>query len=334
MAPQWSAATEERLAEGRPRTALLPDGRPRPSNEALLTDRESRGLSMRQHAGALGVAYSTYSSWFTASRKAGTAGQADTEEPIEALALDGESVGASMAPPSVVPPSVATPRAAAVYSAVVGRSNSQLIEAVARIYLPTGDDDYVCDATWGRGVFWRSFAEVNVVASDMVTMPEGGRHDFRKLPYMDDFFAASVLDPPYRHHGGSWLSHNYQNQKTTGEMSHADIIQMYRDGMREMKRITRPRGTIWVKTQNEIESGHQKWSHHEIFDIGTKELGLECVDEFVFVQESPPAIQGRQKHARKSHSYLLIFRKPIARTRKRQLWHFDGDDLSHVGAST
>ena len=64
-----------------------------------------------------------------------------------------------------------------------------------------------------------------------------------------------------------------------------------------------------MKCQDEIESGHQRWSHIEFLEIA-REIGFEAIDLFVLVQMQQPVYrQLAQQHTRKNHSYLWIFRK-------------------------
>ncbi len=88
--------------------------------------------------------------------------------------------------------------------------------------------------------------------------------------------------------------------------------------MKEATRILKRGGTLWVKTQDEIETGRQKRSSIEVFHLA-HELGLLDQDLFILMQEGTPPIQHRdQQHARKNHSYLWVFRKPLRTERRRQ----------------
>ncbi len=75
-------------------------------------------------------------------------------------------------------------------------------------------------------------------------------------------------------------------------------------------RILKPGGLLLVKCQDEIESARQRMSHIEIHDIAVHELGLTVKDLFVVTPKTKPVVQfKRQRHARKNHSYLWVFRK-------------------------
>ena len=79
--------------------------------------------------------------------------------------------------------------------------------------------------------------------------------------------------------------------------------------MLESERILKEQGFLFVKCQDEIESGYQRWSHIEIYNIAML-LGFYGKDLFILKSFSNPGIQNKnQQHARKNHSYLWIFQK-------------------------
>jgi hypothetical protein len=191
-------------------------------------------------------------------------------------------------------------------------NNSDLIAAVARLYLPDGA--VVADVTWGFGVFWKRFngrrRRFTLIGSDLLDRPGLTlRADFRRLPYADDSIDVTVLDPPYTHCGHYINSHRYGSHLTDG-MRHPEIVALYREGMVEALRVLRPGGTLWVKCKDEND-GKQHRTHIELFNIAIVELGLHDQDFFVLAPRT--AVTRRhlqQKTAHKSHSYLWVFRKP------------------------
>ena len=70
--------------------------------------------------------------------------------------------------------------------------NSGLIENVSNLYFSEGDS--IADVIFGRGVFWRKVPsdKFRIIGSDLKT-----GIDFGHLPYEDNSFDHSVIDPPY-----------------------------------------------------------------------------------------------------------------------------------------
>jgi DNA modification methylase len=202
-----------------------------------------------------------------------------------------------------------------VFSSMVG-DNSVLISRVAKLYLKPGD--VVADTTYGKGVFWRK-VDIGIFSffpSDLLTCEN--KYDFRNLPYPDGKFDALIFDPPYCHNPGKMMvNDNYKNSETTKNMYHRDIINLYKEGMVEAKRVLKnPGGLLWIKCKDEIESSYQRWSHMEIYDLA-KGLGFFAKDLFVLTQKVNPVVQHvKQQHSRKNHSYLWIFKLPSEKEAK------------------
>ncbi len=191
-----------------------------------------------------------------------------------------------------------------VYSTVTG-NNADLFEHIAPLYIP--ENAKIADVTYGKGVFWKNIKR-NVINSDIKTVPERP-YDFTDLPYKDEIFDIVVLDPPYMHNAGRPIvNDNYQNKETTKGFYHDDIIKLYHAGIKEAKRILKKEGLLFIKCQDEIESGIQRWSHIEIYNLCISEK-LYGKDLIILNQKNNPHIQYKQKHVRKKHSYLWVFQK-------------------------
>ncbi len=197
---------------------------------------------------------------------------------------------------------------AGVYTSVCG-DNADLMERVARLYFKPGYR--IADVTYGRGVFWRhiNLEHYDLYPSDLKTCPEAV-FDCRHLPYPAAWFDAVVLDPPYMHGSGpKGIEKCYRNGETTKGLGHAAVMQLYEEGMAEAKRVLKRNGLLVVKCQDEVESGRQKWSHIEVYDIA-RQLGMVIQDLFVLTQRHNPSLRcGNQQHARKNHSYMWVFQK-------------------------
>jgi hypothetical protein len=203
-----------------------------------------------------------------------------------------------------------------VYTAYVCRSNAELIPHILELYAPPRPDGEpkvrVADVTWGKGTFWANvdITQYDFYASDIATVPEA-RHDFRHLPHAEASFDLIVLDPPYMHTmtNANHCEARYRNVETTGNMGHDALVQLYLDGMSEAHRVLKEGGLLFVKTQDEIECGKQRWTHIEVMQAA-EALGLECLDLFVMVQAGGPPVQyAEQLHARKRHIYMVVMGK-------------------------
>jgi ubiquinone/menaquinone biosynthesis C-methylase UbiE len=85
--------------------------------------------------------------------------------------------------------------------------------------------------------------------------------------------------------------------------------------MTEAYRVLKPGGLLWVKCQDEIESGRQRWTHMEL-QARAVALGFVDRDMALLIQKAAPLQFKRQLHLRKNHSYLLILEKPLSTWKK------------------
>lgn len=178
--------------------------------------------------------------------------------------------------------------------------NADLLPKCLELYVNEGA--ILADVTYGRGVFWRNvdLSKYDFRPTDLMTGT-----DFGDLPYNDQSIDVLVLDPPYMH-GGKTVKKSindcYKNQNT----SHESVIRLYAKGILEASRVLKKKGIIFVKCQDEIESGKQRFSHIEInqcLDL----FGFRVLDLFILRQTTTPAMREKyQKTARKNHSYMIV----------------------------
>jgi hypothetical protein len=220
-----------------------------------------------------------------------------------------------------------------VFSAYVD-DNAEIFPKILSLHVPPGS--VIADVTFGKGVFWKKVQGglYTVLASDITAKGNDGALGFmkvrdgvdcRNLPYADAAVDCVVLDPPYMeglyrrdvsHLAGSGtfaaFRHHYSNGQTTddGPKWHDAVIDMYMKAGREAYRVLRKDGILIVKCQDEVSANKQRLSHVEII-TGYESMGLYTKDLFVVVRQNKAAVSRlkKQEHARKNHSYFLIFQK-------------------------
>lgn len=212
-----------------------------------------------------------------------------------------------------------------VHSAAVG-TNDILFPDIMKLYIPEGS--IVADVTFGRGIFWKSVPDVyNLIKSDinpkrMKNQP-GPRIvcDSMALAYADESLDALVFDPPYMHTPGGSAHHGHQNfeayygNNAAGSPKprakyHEAVLLLYFLSAREAYRVLKDNAIYIVKCQDEVCSNKQRLTHVEIINE-LETFGFIPEDIFVLVRNSKPGVSRmkRQYHARKNHSYFLVFRR-------------------------
>jgi hypothetical protein len=232
-----------------------------------------------------------------------------------------------------------------VQSAHVGE-NAELFAKIARLHIPAGSR--IADVTFGRGSFWArvdlganryelhaSDVEAgpklaNGVAVESYTAPV----DCRALHYDGESFDCIVLDPPYMaglfrgtqsHRAGSGTHASFRSAYGTeaahvvdasAPKYHEAVFDLYLRAGLEARRVLRRGGLLIVKTMDEVSANRQRLTHVEIV-TAFESMGFYCRDLFVLVRTNAPGVSRllEQEHARKNHSYFLVFELPRGRAR-------------------
>ena len=201
-----------------------------------------------------------------------------------------------------------------VFSAYVG-GNEDVFPKVLSLYV--SPKSVIADVTFGKGVFWRNVPKnlYEVRPTDI----QGGI-DCRDLPYKSGEIDCVVLDPPYMHSPGgtahtvhSAFENHYRNNSTgnrTKKKYHEAVLELYEEAGAEAFRVLRDKGVLIVKCQDEVCSNRQRFTHIEITKA-YESLGFVAEDLFVVVRQNRPGVSRaiKQVHARKNHSYFLVFWK-------------------------
>lgn len=200
--------------------------------------------------------------------------------------------------------------------------NSGIFPDILKLHVPVGAT--VADLTYGRGVFWKNVDLDNykLLKSDLkIGM------DWNDLPYEDDSIDAIVFDPPYmeglyrktkKSLAGSGTHQSFQDAYSNGDVRsekkvrkyHDAVLEAYLSVIPEVKRLLRPSGAFIVKCQDEVSANRQKLTHIELIWAFEKH-GFYCKDLFIVVRRNAPVVSRliKQVHARKNHSYFLVFER-------------------------
>jgi len=198
-------------------------------------------------------------------------------------------------------------------------TNDEVFPRVLSLYVEVGAT--VADVTFGKGVFWRRVPAdtFNLLSTDLSTGT-----DCRALPYPSGTIDCVVFDPPYMHTPGGSAHTNHQNFEgyyrnnlaASDKKYHEAVLDLYYSAAREAARVLRDGGVYIVKCQDEVCANQQRLTHVELINELTG-YGFVVEDLFVVMRRARPGVSRmlRQSHARKNHSYFLVFIKPKGRKR-------------------
>jgi tRNA G10 N-methylase Trm11 len=207
--------------------------------------------------------------------------------------------------------------------------NADVFPLILKLHVAEGA--VIADVTWGKGVFWQKvdLTKYKLLPTDIQTGV-----DCRELPYADGSLDCVVLDPPYMEGlfrrtedqmagGGSHAAfrNHYSDGKSSqedGPKYHDAVLDLYYRAGREALRVLKSEGVFIVKCQDEVSANRQRLTHVELVNY-YESLGFYTKDLFVTVRENRPIVSRliKQVHARKNHSYFLVFsNRQKSKTRK------------------
>lgn len=204
-------------------------------------------------------------------------------------------------------------------------TNADVFPLVLDLHVAPGS--LVADVTCGKGIFWQKVPKdrYTVLRTDIATGV-----DCRQLPYEDATIDCVILDPPYMEGlyrraasqmagAGSYSAFRttYSNGEETvgGPKYHEAVLDLYFRAGREAHRVLRRGGVLIVKCQDEVSANTQRLTHLEIINEYAS-MGFYAKDLFVVVRPNRAAVSRvkKQEHARKNHSYFLVFIKTDGRS--------------------
>jgi hypothetical protein len=207
--------------------------------------------------------------------------------------------------------------------------NASVFKSILELHVPEGS--VVADVTYGLGAFWRAIPEGvwDLRPSDLKTGV-----DCRHLPYEDESIDCVVFDPPYMeglfrrqtdHMAGAGTHKAFRNAYSNGEAHdgkakyHDAVLELYFRAAEEAYRVLTSDGIFIVKCQDEVSANLQRLTHVELINRYA-EMGYYAKDLFVVMRSNAPCITRLKKqiHARKNHSYFLVFLKDKVRLRRAQ----------------
>lgn len=191
----------------------------------------------------------------------------------------------------------------------VGYNQHEIINNIISLHCPDGIE---VDPTYSKGGFYKPDNMVQPLKKfDLIPRTDDTvQSDASNLPLDADSVGSIMFDPPFI------VGHT--KDKPTGKMGERfhgfryihDLWAWYDDCLEEFSRILKPKGVLIFKCQDTVSS-HKQWLSHVHIINKAEELGFYTKDMFVLLAKSRAIGHNHavQQHARKFHSYFLVFIK-------------------------
>lgn len=175
--------------------------------------------------------------------------------------------------------------------------------------------DIECDPTYSKGVFYKNINKPKYKFDLFPQTEDTIQSDCTNLPLEDNSINILMFDPPFVIGSGPSLTNNIEGQsiiqkRFSGFKSGEELWDFYKRSLIEFSRIINDDGTLIFKCQDVVGCGKQWLSHIYIIQEALK-LGFYPKDLFV-LNAKARLISGKikkQQHARKYHSYFIVFKK-------------------------
>lgn len=182
---------------------------------------------------------------------------------------------------------------------------TEILQAIIKLYCKDG---FELDPTYSIGNFYKRIPQPKF-KFDIEPQAEGVvQADCRKLPMENESVSTIMFDPPFIHTQAK-VAGLIQERFGGGGKSMYEIWKLYYDSMLEFFRVLKSNGILVFKCQDGIEGGKQYLTHVEIINQAIK-IGFYPEDLFILLSSNRMLNQNRvQQHARKFHSYFIVFKK-------------------------
>lgn len=192
----------------------------------------------------------------------------------------------------------------------VSYDQNEILRAISILH--NGGKPFELDPTYSKGVFYRNFPEPRLKFDLMPQSPDVQQADCRALPVADSSVSSVMFDPPFLMSGEAHRINPVGKMaaRFTGFTDYQELSGLYEPAIKEFYRVLRPGGLLVFKCQDAVSRCNQYLLHVDITSWAQK-VGFYAKDLFILLSTNlmyDPRWRNQQ-HARKAHSYFLVFVK-------------------------
>lgn len=185
----------------------------------------------------------------------------------------------------------------------------EILQWIIELHSPAG---FELDPTYSIGNFYKSGIPQPKYKFDITPSAPGViQADVSHLPIKPNSINSIMFDPPFLVAMPTTLKKKGSNimiKRFSFYKKIPDLWKMYQNALKEFYRILLTGAVLVFKCQDTIDSGHQYLSHVKIINMAEK-MGFYTKDLFILCAYKRIISQNKQFHARKYHSYFIVFIK-------------------------
>lgn len=199
----------------------------------------------------------------------------------------------------------------------------KILRDIIRLY--NNGQPFDVDTTYSSGVMWKKLPQPRQKFDLHPQTEDTKQADATSLPLLASTIGSLMFDPPFK--ASNSKVKGIIEKRFTAFSSPTALWEFYRVAFAEFWRVLSPGGIFVIKCQDTVSSGVNHWSHYEVEKMA-REQGFDQLDLFVLGKKSvllSPNMRNQQ-HARKNHSYLIVFQKPYAKSPRGKKNHDQRED--------
>lgn len=182
----------------------------------------------------------------------------------------------------------------------------EILEWIIELHCPNG---FELDPTYSTGQFYAGIPKPKYRFDINPSAPGVIKADIRDLPIKSHSIRTIMFDPPFVTGMPTGKGKRGIIRDRFGYYKNIqELWAMYFSALSEFLRIMSTGAVLVFKCQDVIESGKQYLSHVKIINMA-ENIGFYTKDLFILCAHNRIISQNRQFHARKYHSYFIVFLK-------------------------
>lgn len=194
----------------------------------------------------------------------------------------------------------------------VSDNQDEILRAISVLH--NDGEPFECDPTFSTGSFYKNFQKPTL-KFDLYPQSGGVKQaDCRNLPLVDGSVSSLMFDPPFVMNGEAHIDTEDKTgligKRFTSFSNYDELKAIYIPAINEFYRVLVDGGLFVIKCQDSVSSGKQYMTHVDVIRW-SQDAGFYCKDMFILVRKNL-AMDSKwktQRHARKAHSYFIVFKK-------------------------